>query len=400
MHRGFSYRLHPTAAQAERLGQWMGTARFLWNLCLEQRRDFWRQHRRQTGRPITWVSQSREVTELRREHDWIADLPSDAVAYQLKALEAAFARFYRGQGFPRMKRRGDREAVTLQMRALTVRQISGRWSEVRLPKIGWVRFRNTRAVHGKMLSVTLSSNALGWTASFKCDIGEPQDRPAGGEIGIDRGVAATLTLSNGEQFFLPAQVALVERRCRKAQRSLARKLRGSKRHARQAARVLALRVKASRIRSDFNHRASTNISRRFGLVAIEALKTKNMTASATGTVEAPGRNVAQKRGLNRTILAQGWAQFATFLEYKLEATGGLLVTVPAPFTSQTCSACGVIDASSRKSQAVFACVHCGHRDNADVNAAIEILRRSTAVMDVEGSHWRPAEASIMAARAA
>lgn len=389
MHRGFSYRLHPTAAQAERLGQWLGTSRFLWNLCLEQRRDFWRQHRQQTGRPINWVSQSREVTELRREYDWIADLPSDAVAYQLKALESAFAQFFRGGGYPRMKRRGDQDAVTFQMRDLATRKISGRWSEVRLPKIGWTRFRDTRPIAGRPISVTVSFGGGNWVASFGCEIESGAGEPLPQAVGIDRGVAATLTLSTGEQFHMPQSVTALERRCRKAQRVLARRKRGSKRHARQAARVAALRARAGRIRRDFNHRASTDIASRFGLVAIEALKTKNMTASGP-----------RKRGLNRVILAQGWAQFADFLAYKLNAAGGHLMAVPAPYTSQTCSACGVIDSRSRKSQAVFECVACDHTDNADVNAAIEILRRSTAVMGVEGSRWRPAEAPIMAALAA
>lgn len=121
-----------------------------------------------------------------------------------------------------------------------------------------------------------------------------------------------------------------------------------------------------------------------------------MTASAKGTVEAPGRRVAQKSGLNRSILAQGWSIFADQLEYKLEAAGGRLIYVPAAYTSQTCADCGVVDARSRKSQAVFECVACGHADHADTNAARNILRGSTAF--VEEGHLRPpVEARTLAA---
>jgi putative transposase len=102
-----------------------------------------------------------------------------------------------------------------------------------------------------------------------------------------------------------------------------------------------------------------------------------MSASAAGTVEKPGQNVAQKRGLNRSILDQGWSMFATMLRYKLAERGGELIEVPAAYTSQTCSCCGVVDKDSRKDQATFECGHCGHADNADTNAARNIHQART-----------------------
>ena len=113
---------------------------------------------------------------------------------------------------------------------------------------------------------------------------------------------------------------------------------------------------------------------------------------ARGTVAEPGRNVRQKAGLNRVILNAGWHQFATILTYKMEERGGLVVTVPARLTSQTCAACGVVDARSRESQARFVCVSCGHADHADINAAVSIERRwNTPSLRMEGLHQRPCE---------
>ncbi|RYG85567.1 MAG: transposase, partial [Alphaproteobacteria bacterium] len=144
------------------------------------------------------------------------------------------------------------------------------------------------------------------------------------------------------------------------------------------------------------HGASVAIVRRFGVVAIEDLNIKAMTASAKGSVEQPGRGVRQKAGLNRSILAQGWGIFEQMLDYKLEGTGGRLVYVPAPYTSQTCAECGVVDARSRESQAVFRCVACGHSDHADTNAARNIQRGSTAFVEV--GHSLPSdEARTLAA---
>ena len=219
-------------------------------------------------------------------------------------------------------------------------------------------------------------------------------------VGVDRGVANTLTLSTGERLSLPGSLEMIERRRRKAQRIIARRKRGSRRYVQQRARLARLQARAARIRKDWLHRASTNIADRFGIVVIEALKIKNMTASARGSLEQPGRNVRAKAGLNRSILEQGWHAFEVMLAYKLEERGGTLIKVTPAFTSQTCSACGAIDARSRESQASFDCVHCGYRAHADVNAAINILRRNTAPKLVESSHQRLREARTRRAAAA
>ncbi|MNV69900.1 putative transposase DNA-binding domain protein [compost metagenome] len=142
-------------------------------------------------------------------------------------------------------------------------------------------------------------------------------------------------------------------------------------------RVAALRAKAARVRKHFNHVETSRLARTFGVVCIEALKTRNMTASAKGTVEEPGVNVAQKAGLNRSILEIGWFQFHTFLTYKIAAAGGELRLVNAAYTSTDCSCCGMREKTNRKSQAVYECAGCGSAMNADTNAAINILQAGT-----------------------
>src|SRR5690606_2644588 len=133
----------------------------------------------------------------------------------------------------------------------------------------------------------------------------------------------------------------------------------SNRRAKAIRRAARLSAKRARIRRDWHHKVSRNIANRFGTVVLEDLRVKNMTASAKGTIEEPGRMVRQKAGLNRSILNQGWSAFAALLDYKLSERGGYLVTVDPAYTSQTCSECGTVDSQSRESQAVFACRHCG-----------------------------------------
>ena len=113
-----------------------------------------------------------------------------------------------------------------------------------------------------------------------------------------------------------------------------------------------------------------------GTVGIERLQVRNMSRSAKGTVAEPGKNVAAKAGLNRSILDKGWSTFRTLLAYKLADRGGTLIEVDPAYTSQTCSGCGHVSKQSRKSQSEFECVACGHTANADTNAAINILNRA------------------------
>ncbi|GCD54184.1 putative transposase [Acetobacter pasteurianus NBRC 3188] len=190
-------------------------------------------------------------------------------------------------------------------------------------------------------------------------------------------------LSDGTVYMLPERLNVIERRARKAQRILARRKRGSNRHALARKRVAAHKAKAARIRKHWAHETTTAICRNYRTAVIERLRTRDMTASAAGTVENPGKNVAQKRGLNRAILNVGWHQIETMLFYKAHQ----VVKVDPRFTSQTCSCCGAVDSRSRKNQASFVCTTCGFHANADHNAALNILHRGNTPV-VEPSIWK------------
>lgn len=381
--RTYRYRLAPTPAQAERLAEISAVCRFIYNLAWEQRRDFWRQYKAATGQRISFYGQCSELTQLRSEVEWVRRIPRDCQEYALLDLERAFTAFFSGRaGYPKPRAKGVSEGFAMRGRAANLARLNGKWGSVRLGGIGAIKFRRTRPVEGRVRCVRITAEAGAWFLSLQCERTAEERPTPGAEVGIDRGIAQTLTLSNGEVFQAPDVRALMARKAR-AQRVLARRKRGSGRHQQQRHRVAALAAQATRARTDWCHRTSTDIASRFGLVALESLNIGNMTASAAGTVTKPGRGVAQKRGLNRSILEQCWGKFAAQLAYKLDERGGVLISVPAAYTSQTCASCGVVDARSRKSQAVFRCVHCDHTDNADVNAAKEILRRSTAWTDME-----------------
>lgn len=367
--------------------QFAGVCRLVWNLALEQRFNHWRNFQARTGNNLNYAMQARELTKLRAEVDFVRAVHVSPQQRTLKALDQAFQRAWKGLGgYPQFKRKGVNDAFSFAGREVRVEKVNRRWSRVRLPKIGWVKFRLTRPIQGDIAEAFVNRTALGWQISIGCKI-PGDDAPPPGAVGIDRGVTVPLMLSDGMSYALPRAVNTLGLRIPKAQRAASRRKRGSVRHAKANRRVAKLIARQARIRKHWAHTATTDICRRYGTVVIERLRTKDMTATASGTIEAPGRNVAQKRGLNRAILNIGWHQVETMLAYK----AGNLIKVNPAYSSQTCGSCGATDSRSRKNQATFVCTACGHRDNADRNAAVVILNRGNTP-GVEPCHLAGVEA--------
>ncbi|MFE6620286.1 RNA-guided endonuclease InsQ/TnpB family protein [Streptomyces sp. NPDC057740] len=234
---------------------------------------------------------------------------------------------------------------------------------------GWVRFRLTRSElpDAKTFRVTFRNGQ--WHIAFAV-VPEPTPVPGTGEvIGIDRGVTITAALSDGRTLNCPQLTVKERAQIRKHQRRAARAKKDSPEKAVEYAKVAKLKAREANRRKDWCEKTSAMLARSYDLIRFEKLNIKNMTSSARGTVEQPGKNVAQKSGLNRAILAQGWGLLRQRTEHKAP---GRVQDVPAPYTSLRCSACGWIDKNSRKSQAEFACSSCGFTCNADENAATNV----------------------------
>lgn len=343
-----------------------------------------------------------ELADAKRCHPWLAEPHADVLQQTLRDLDRAYRNFFEGRAAPpRFRRKGRSDSFRIQSRPgkgeIAVRRVSRRWAEVRVPKMGWVRFRWSRKPVGDIKHLTVSRDVLGWHVSLCCgrevEAAAPHVAPS---VGIDRGVAATVALSSGELYSCPGlppkQAKRLLRLAREAgRREAARRRRPptarrrSRRHQRTLDTLARMRAREARIRRHFLHKLTYDLAKSHGLVVIEDLRVVNMTRSAKGTVEHPGTGVGQKSGLNRAILAQGWGDFAQMLDYKLARRGGMLVKVPAAYTSQRCAACGAVDARSRRAQAIFACVACGRKAHADTNAARNILAAGLAVT-ARGAH--------------
>jgi len=361
------FRLYPSAAQKVLLLEQCGHARYVWNLGLEQRL-MWR---RWQGPTPGFNAQSAQLTEARRAEPWLACGSQTVQQQALRDLDQAWQRFFAGtHKRPKWRKAGEDEGLRIVGPAgLRVRQDNRARSSVLVPKIGWLQFKRSRAlVDWKSYRIT-RERAGRWHIAFAV-IPPPIPAPGtGGVVGVDRGVTVTVALSTGEMTS-PAGLRVKEaERLLRLQRRLARARRGSNRRRKVRTLIGQLKATDGDRRKDWVEKTTTGLARRFDVIRVENLNVKGMTRSARGTMENPGRNVAQKAGLNRGILKSGWGLLVTRLDQKAP---GRVEKVKAAYTSQTCNACKHIAAESRKSQANFVCVACGHRANADVNAARNI----------------------------
>lgn len=248
--------------------------------------------------------------------------------------------------------------------------------------LGFVRYYQSQPIQGLPKSCTVTLDPCGnWHLSILCEIEIEPARTGAGAVGIDMGVAKNMTLSNGAVYKGVSSFAAHRDKLAKEQRKLSRKVRGSANWKKQKQKVARLFKRIADIRYDYQQKATTEISKTHAMVAVEALKVVNMSRSAKGTVENPGKNVRQKSGLNRSILDQGWGELRRQLEYKMAWNGGLFVAVPPHHTSQTCPVCLHVSAENRTSQARFACTHCGFEENADIVGAINVLNRGLAALE-------------------
>jgi transposase len=361
------YRVYPTPEQETLRLDACGHARYVWNLALEQRL-MWTRRR---GPTPGLAEQNRQLTEARAAHPWLANGSVTVQQQALRDHDQAWRNFFGGtHERPTWRKRGQHEGFrVVGAQALRVRQDNRRWSSVLVPKVGWVKFKRSRDLPDAKSYRVTRDRAGRWHIAFAA-IPDPIEAPGTSEVvGVDRGVKVAVALSNGEMTS-PAGLRPKEaERLLRLHRRIARARKGSNRRGKVKAQIARLTSREADRRKDWVEKTSTDLARRFDVIRVEDLNVRGMTRSAKGTVAEPGRNVRQKAGLNRKILKRGWGQFVQRLEHKAP---GRVEKIPAPYTSQRCNACGHVAAGNRQSQSEFSCVACGHRANADVNAARNI----------------------------
>lgn len=324
----------------------------------------------------------RELTDWRhsKETAFLADAPTHPLQQGLKDLERAFKNFFEKRaGFPKFKRKGKRDSFRYPDQKQF--KIDQKNSRMFLPKLGWVRYRNSREITGIAKQITVSKESDGWYVSLQTEKEYDSHQPrTKNVVGIDVGVAVFATMSDGFKFLSPIDLKTMSKNIASAQRNLARKVKGSSNWRKQVGELQKVYRKVFNVRKDFLHKTSTTISNNHAVVIVEDLQVTNMSASAKGTIENPGKMVKAKSGLNRAILSQGWSEFFRQLEYKQSWNSGMLVKISPHNTSTRCACCDHVCKENRRNQSSFKCISCGHSENADVNAAKNIKAAGLAVL--------------------
>ena len=294
-----------------------------------------------------------------------------------RALKDAFDKKQPDKRFPKFKKRGCGDSFRIPQPS----QFKLEGNRIQLPKIGWVRFFKSQSIQGTPKQVTISQQSSHWYISVQVEFELPkQVHQSNSAIGVDMGVSKLFALSNGEVVAPVNSFRTYQQKLAKAQKQLSKKVKFSSGWKKQKAKVQKIHSKIANIRRDYLHKTTTQLSKNHAMIVIEDLQVKNMSASAKGDSENTGKNVKAKSGLNKSILDQGWFEARRQLDYKQQWRNGILVPVPAQYTSQKCSQCGYTEKENRASQAGFECQSCGYTANADINAAINILAAGHVVI--------------------
>ncbi len=324
---------------------------------------------------ISYVSMAKQLTQWRNsaETPWLSDAPCHSLQHALKDLDRAFKNFFaKRANFPRFKRKSQGGSFRYPDPAQI--KLDQNNSRIFLPKLGWIHYRKSREVIGELRNVTLKKRGEKWFISIQTEREITCPTQATTSIGIDVGIRRFATMNDGS-YIAPLSFKKYQKRLRHQQQNLSRKVKFSQNWKKEKVKVQKIHIGIANARKDFLHKITTTISKNHALVCVEDLQVSNMSKSASGTKEKPGKNVRQKSGLNRSILDQGWGMFRSQLAYKLQWNGGMLLTVPPQNTSRTCPFCNYVSDDSRKTQAQFKCVSCSYKNHADVVGAMNILER-------------------------
>ena len=369
----FKYELRPTRTQANLFAQFAGAARFVYNWGLSERIN----HYKETGKTLTYFSQTKALTQKKKddtENIWLKDMNSQSINNSLLNLDSAFKNFFRrlktGEkpGFPKFKKKGQKDSFSFPQKVKILD------SKIWLPKIGWVKFHNSRPTEGKIKTVTVKREADRWFAFVLCEV-EIEDRelpPVDSQnaIGIDLGIKNFAFLSDGTSVDNPRFLKAGLDKIKKEQRKLSKKKPGSSNYKKQKMKLARAHRKVTNQRKDFQQKLSTQLVKNHDIICVENLNIAQMVT---------------KPGFGQSVNDVGWAGFINMLEYKCGWMFKRFVKVDRFLaTSQTCSACGE-KKPMPLSVRTYSCGSCGLVVDRDWNASLNIRAAGLAVLACGGS---------------
>ena len=378
--------MKPTKTQEERLFQWLGTTRFVYNMCLDYKTTCYNAAKISLSKNQI----QKELKEIRQETPWIKDVHSQVIQSVTDRLFTAYDAFFRrvknGEtpGFPRFAKSGKWSSFTFKQGVKYLPNTK----RLKLPSFGSIRFRQSQVINGEIKNATIKHEADGWYISLCCKVNMEHKSKADGCVGIDVGVKDLVITSEGEVFDNPKTLRQYEKRLAKLQQSLSRKIKGSNNRKKLSNELKRLFMKIKRIRNDNLHKISTALINENQVICVEQLNIVGLTKRCKPKQDESGKYVHNgqfaKSGLNKSILDASWGMFFDMLKYKSIWAGRTFVEVPSAYTSKDCNQCGHRNHDLTLAVRQWTCEGCGAELDRDQNAAINILNKGLDVLDSGG----------------
>ena len=378
--KSFKYKLKPTKKQANILNRWLGTCRYIYNLALEYKKYLF-EHKCIS---ISKFDLIKELPEMKKVEgfEWIGEVPSQTLQAVMERLDNAYQRFFKlGVGFPKFAKKDNYKSFQLKQKV----RIYG--NSFKLPKIGLVKFFNSREVEGKIKIATVSKEADGWYISVSFE-GEVEKLPkTDKEVGLDLGVKNFAYTSDGGVIENPRYYRKYQNELRVLQRSKARKVKGSRAWNKVKNQISRLHQKIVNVRRDFLQKESTKLLNENQVVVVENLQIKNLVRRPKPIISEKKGNSSpftyahngakRKSGLNKSILDAGWGMFCNMLDNKANWYGRTFAKVAPQYTSMDCSTegCTYRAESMPLSIREWECPECGALHERDHNASKNILNK-------------------------
>ena len=384
IRKAFKFRLNTTPKIEHRFTQFADASRFIWNKALGINL-----HRLNNGYPIMWLSEMQFWLGIWKSADALAflkEVHSQSIQAPLRHLDRAFKDcFDKTQTNKRCPTFKKKDISTDSFSYPQGFKIDQELNKIFMPKIGWVKYRNSRKIVGVPKNVTVIRKGVYWYVSIQVEydaMSLPHKSPS--DVGIDMGITRFATLSDGTVYNPLNSFKGKAEKLAKFQRKLNNKKKFSSNWKKVKAKITKCHEDIANARKDYLHKVSTEVCENQAMIFVEDLKIKNMSKSAKGTLDKPGKKVAQKSGLNKAILDQGWSMFFQMLEYKQDWNGGMVLKVPPHHTSQQCPACHHTSTQNRLTQAEFVCTECGFTANADDVGSINVRTRGHMALASRG----------------
>jgi putative transposase len=362
MKRAYKYKIKPTMKQQHQLLQAFGCARFIYNWGLDKKTNAWTNEHKS----ITYFELAKELTELKKaeEYKWLKDASSDSLQQSLRCLDNAYTQFFKAKnGFPKFKsKKNSKDSVKYIM---GIGFDFDNW-KVKVPKCGWIKLCKNKSFDlstSKIGTLTVSRDKCG---DYWCSIVVEDNRPMkskakiseGTSVGIDLGIKDYAILSDGTKYSNPKYYERNRLKLKTLQHKFARTVKDSNRHKVMRLKVAKQHRKIANMRTDFLHKLTTDLIKRYDTICLENLNVEGMM---------------KNHNLAMAIQSASWSEFVRQLNYKAELEGKNIVFIGRfEPSSKTCSKCGYVKRDLKLSDREWICPICGEHHDRDVNAAVNI----------------------------